>query len=164
MWPHILALTSFFLCSFKYCLKNEQECIIRVVTKISSCRVNTTIRPGIKQLGISFGSIFPLFSKKVAANHTRSSRGKSPPLGSYDSPGIIRRFYTWLYTTASFLNGLKISDLDLFILSLIFRFEVIYVQTIGHKVKLCLYQNHSHLKTLMSFGFLWIINEFLKYL
>ena len=29
-----------------------------VVTKISSCRVNTTSRRGIKRLGISFGSIF----------------------------------------------------------------------------------------------------------
>ena len=35
---------------------------VRVVTKISSCRVNTTSRRGIKQLGVSFGSIFLLFS------------------------------------------------------------------------------------------------------
>ena len=41
---------------------------LRVVTKISSCRVKTTSRRGIKQLGISFGSIFLLFSNK-------SSRG-----------------------------------------------------------------------------------------
>ena len=34
----------------------------RVVTKISSCRVNTTSRWGIKQLGVSFGSISLLFS------------------------------------------------------------------------------------------------------
>ena len=34
----------------------------RVVMKISSFRVNTTSRQGIKQLGISFGSIFLLFS------------------------------------------------------------------------------------------------------
>ena len=40
----------------------------RVVTKISSCRVNTTSRRGIKWLGISFGSIFLVFSNK-------SSRG-----------------------------------------------------------------------------------------
>ena len=32
------------------------------VTKISSCQVNTTSRRGIKLLGISFGSIFLLFS------------------------------------------------------------------------------------------------------
>ena len=36
----------------------------RVVTKISSCWVNTTSRRGIKRLGISFGSIFVLFSNK----------------------------------------------------------------------------------------------------
>ena len=36
----------------------------RDVTKILSCRVNTTSRWGIKQLGISFGSIFLLFSNK----------------------------------------------------------------------------------------------------
>ena len=41
----------------------------RVVTKISSCRVNTTSRRGNQtELGISFGSIFLLFSNK-------SSRG-----------------------------------------------------------------------------------------
>ena len=40
-------------------IRNDQ---IRVVTKISSCQVNTTSRQGIKQLGISFGSIFLLFS------------------------------------------------------------------------------------------------------
>ena len=33
-----------------------------VVTKISSCWVNTTGRQGIRQLGISFGCIFLLFS------------------------------------------------------------------------------------------------------
>ena len=44
------------------------------VTKISSCRVNTTSRRGIKQLGISFGSIFLPFSYE-------SSRGKYPAPG-----------------------------------------------------------------------------------
>ena len=34
----------------------------RAVTEISSCYVNTTSARGIKQLGISFGSIFLLFS------------------------------------------------------------------------------------------------------
>ena len=56
------------------CFKNNYDkgnSTIRVVTKISSCRVNTTSRRGIKQLGISFGSIFLLFSNK-------SSRGKFP--------------------------------------------------------------------------------------
>ena len=49
--------------------------VSRAVTKISSCRVNTTSRRGIKQLGISFGSIFLPFSYE-------SSRGKCPALGS----------------------------------------------------------------------------------
>ena len=44
--------------------KTVQGCPYR----ISSCWVNTTIRRGIKRLGISFGSIFVLFSNK-------SSRG-----------------------------------------------------------------------------------------
>ena len=35
-----------------------------VVTEISSCQVNTTSRQGMKQLGISFGSIFLLFSSE----------------------------------------------------------------------------------------------------
>ena len=43
----------------------------RVVTKISNCRVNTSSRGEIKQLGISFGSIFLLFSYE-------SIWGKSP--------------------------------------------------------------------------------------
>ena len=42
----------------------------RAVTKISSCRVNTTSRQGIKQLGISFGQTFLLLSYE-------SSGGKS---------------------------------------------------------------------------------------
>ena len=43
----------------------------RAVTKISSCWVQTTSRRGIKQLRISFGSIFLLFSYE-------SSQRKSP--------------------------------------------------------------------------------------
>ena len=38
--------------------------VARVVTKISSCQVNTTSRRGATQLGISFGSIFVLFSNE----------------------------------------------------------------------------------------------------
>ena len=40
----------------------DRHLLYRVVTKMSSCRVNTTSRWGIKQLGISFASIFLLFS------------------------------------------------------------------------------------------------------
>ena len=51
----------------------------RVVTKISSCWVNTTSRRGINRLGISFGSIFLPFSNiKAAGGHSLSSQGKSP--------------------------------------------------------------------------------------
>ena len=56
--------------------------IYRVVTKISSCQVNTTRKWGIKQLGISFDSIFLLFSNE-------SSRGNPWPLARNDCPAII---------------------------------------------------------------------------
>ena len=59
----------------------------RVVTKISSWRVNTTSRQGIKRLGISFGSIFVLFSNKSSRGHSLSSRGKSPAPALNDNPG-----------------------------------------------------------------------------
>ena len=45
----------------------------RVVTKISRCWVNTTCRRGIKQLWVSFGYIFLLFSFKVAGGLIHSS-------------------------------------------------------------------------------------------
>ena len=38
------------------------------------------------------------------------------------------------HTTASFLNGLKISDVDQLILALIFRFGIILVKKIGRTV------------------------------
>ena len=47
----------------------------RVVTKISSCRVNTTSRREFKQLGISFGSIFLLFSNKSSHGATIITAG-----------------------------------------------------------------------------------------
>ena len=46
----------------------------RVVTKISSCRVNTTRR----RLGISFGSIFLLFSNKRSRGPLSQQPGKIP--------------------------------------------------------------------------------------
>ena len=54
----------------------------KVVSKISSYRVNTTSRRRIKQLGISFGSIFLLFSSESSRGYIRSSWGKSPAHGS----------------------------------------------------------------------------------
>ena len=50
----------------------------RVVTKISSCRINTTSRRGIKRLGISFGSIFLLFSNKSSQGPLSQQPGKIP--------------------------------------------------------------------------------------
>ena len=50
----------------------------RVVTKISSYRVDTTSRRGIKQLGISFGSIFLLFSNKSSRGPLCQQPGKIP--------------------------------------------------------------------------------------
>ena len=41
--------------------------VLRAVTKISSCHLNTSNRQGIKQPGISFGSIFLLFSYESPA-------------------------------------------------------------------------------------------------
>ena len=43
----------------------------RDVTKISHCRVNTTSRQGIKQLGISFGSTFFYFPMQLAGGSPR---------------------------------------------------------------------------------------------
>ena len=52
---------------------------VRAVTKISGCQVNKTSRWGIKQLGISFGSIFLLFSYE-------SSQGNPQPPTLNGSP------------------------------------------------------------------------------
>ena len=62
----------------------------RVVTKISSCLVNTTTRRGVKRLAISFGSNFLLFSNK-------SSRRKSPAPALNDNPAIVtKNCLAWL--------------------------------------------------------------------
>ena len=59
----------------------------RVVTKISSCWVNTTSRQGIKRLGISFGSIFLLFSNKSSRGPHLLVAGENPrPPALNDNP------------------------------------------------------------------------------
>ena len=60
------ALHNYALLNIRTIVQNytPTPALIRVVTKISSCRVNTTSRRGIKQLGISLGSIFLLFSSE----------------------------------------------------------------------------------------------------
>ena len=50
--------------------------------KISICQVNTTRGQGIKQLWISFSSIFLLFSNESSLGHILSSPVKSPAPGS----------------------------------------------------------------------------------
>ena len=62
----------------------------RVVTKISSCRVKTTSRQRIRHLGISFVSIFLLFSKESSWGHNYCSQGKylAPGSSLYNSPAI----------------------------------------------------------------------------
>ena len=56
MWSHMY---------FHFLLIPSRWCD-RVVSKISSYRVNTTSRRGIKQLGVSFGSVFFYFTLQVA--------------------------------------------------------------------------------------------------
>ena len=70
---HRLFLSAVFFTGF--CITTN----VRVFSKISSCRVNTTSRWGIKQLGVSFGSIFLLFSfERIAGGYIHGSQGKSP--------------------------------------------------------------------------------------
>ena len=66
---------------------SELHIIDRVVIKISSCRVNTTSRRGIKRLGIPFGSIFLLFSNKSSRGATLLVAGENPrPPALNDNP------------------------------------------------------------------------------
>ena len=61
--PQKWLLHLYILCFHCHALRNKKA-NRRVVTKISSFWVNTISRRGVKQLGISFGSIFLLFSDK----------------------------------------------------------------------------------------------------
>ena len=58
----------------------------RVVTKISSCRVNTTSRWESNREGFLLILFFFYFPIKVARGHSLSSRGKSPAPGSWWQP------------------------------------------------------------------------------
>ena len=66
----------------------------RVVTKISSCRVNTRSRQGIKRLGISFGSIFLLFSNKSSRAPLSQQPGKIPGPRLLMTTLIVSCFFT----------------------------------------------------------------------
>ena len=78
-----------FTRNFTSSVKNKDDIINRAVTKISSCGVNTTRRRGIKQLGISFGSIFLLFSFERSRGHVYRRRGKSLELCTYQLPSQV---------------------------------------------------------------------------
>ena len=58
---HFLSNLFSFLSSRHFAMATFAS-LFGAVIEISSCQVNTTSRWGIKQLGISFGSIFLLFS------------------------------------------------------------------------------------------------------
>ena len=47
----------------------------------------------MKQLGISFASIFLLFFYESISGHVRNSQGKSPTPALNDSPGIMIDYY-----------------------------------------------------------------------
>ena len=63
---------------FNYITKIKIVVISRAVTKISSCWVRTTSRQGIKQLGISFASIFLLFSYESSQRQCLGQPGEIP--------------------------------------------------------------------------------------
>ena len=75
----------------------------RVVTKISSCRVNATSKQGIKQLKSSFVSIFLLFSKESRQPGTIfivAERNSLPPALIYTCSSSKR--YLFFCSFASF--------------------------------------------------------------
>ena len=55
------------------------------MTKISSFWVNTISKQGIKQLGISFGSIFLFFSEESSGEHVYVAGGNPRPTALNDS-------------------------------------------------------------------------------
>ena len=65
--------------------------IYGAVTKILSCRVNTTSRQGIKQLGISFYIIFLPFSCESSSGRILSNWGNPQPPPLNDSPGLPKK-------------------------------------------------------------------------
>ena len=74
-----------------------------VVTKISSCWVHTTSRRGIKQLGISCGSIFLLFSNKSSQGPHSQQPGKILALPLNDRLGCKSVKLIQLFAKYSFV-------------------------------------------------------------
>ena len=84
----------------------------RVVTKISSCQVNTRSRRGIKQLGILFGSIFFYFPIKVAGENPRPPALNDNPAWAFlllSAYSFISFFFDashlWIWSLETFFVG-----------------------------------------------------------
>ena len=77
---------------------------MKVVTKILSCWVNITSRCGIKQLGVSSGSIFLLFANEISWGHIPSSWGKSWPPALNNNPVSVmgRPQPSWISVKTTF--------------------------------------------------------------
>ena len=79
--------------------------LCRAVTEISSSWINTTSRRGIKQLGISFGSIFLLFSYENSPGQTFLVTGENPrppPLNDcpdYGMADVANMIFTFQHDT-----------------------------------------------------------------
>ena len=101
-----LNLQVYILC--KIAMPSLTEINQRAVSKISSCRVITTSRWGVKQLGNSFASIFLLFSY-------RSSRGQCSQLsGKIPSPRSLMTLLIRKPTGPNLVNAHKNRNLILF--------------------------------------------------
>ena len=101
--PQKWLLHLYILCFHCHALRSKNaNC--RVVTKISSFWVNTISRQGVKQLGISFGSIFLLFSNKYI--YIYDLLVTNLVVNSYISSHLWYYFYTccYMYHTLYFVN------------------------------------------------------------
>ena len=93
-----LNLQVYILC--KIAMTSLTEINQRAVSKISSCRVVTTSRWGVKQLANSFASIFLLFSYKRRQGQCSSLPGKIP------SPQPLMRLMIHKPTGPNLVNAL----------------------------------------------------------
>ena len=100
-----LNLQVYILC--KIAMPSLTEINQRTVSKISSCRVITTSRWGVKQLANSFASIFLLFSYRRSRGQCSSLPGKIP------SPQPLMRLMIHKPTGPNLVNAHKNRNLIL---------------------------------------------------
>ena len=82
----------------------------RVVTKISSCRVNTTSRRGNQTARNVVWFYFLLFSNKSRPGATLIVAGENPrPATLNDNPGVWRKKFRVPFSNKYFLNSLASS-------------------------------------------------------